>query len=132
VRSSSPGRAALEAAVASGATSFDFAAHTESAWDRVYVFGSYSSRQQVEQSLGFTWPGYDKSVVQAQDGNTLVVFVRDGRVVDWFDSPPGVNLGWVANAGGYSPEHATFRVERSDGRVELKPTAPATAAAAAP
>ena len=117
--------------MASGAASFDFAADSTFAWDRVYVFGSYTSREQVEQSLGFAWPDFEKSAVQIQDGNTLVVFVRDGRVVDWFDSPPRIELGWIANAEGYAREHATFRIERANGRVALKPIAPTTAPARA-
>lgn len=124
-------RPSLESAVASGATSFDFATDTKFAWDRVYVFGSYTSRQEVEQSLGFAWPDFERSAVEVQDGNTLVVFVRDGRVVDWFDSPPAVELGWIANADGYARKDATFRIERGDARAELKPIAPTTAPAEA-
>ena len=126
----SSARASLESAVASGATSFDFATDSAFAWDRVYVFGSYTSRQDVEKSLGFSWPDFEKSEVWVQDGNTLVVFVREGRVVDWFDSPPGINLGWIANAEGYGRDQAAFRIERADGRAELKPIAPTTAPAA--
>jgi hypothetical protein len=121
----SPARRSLESAAASGATSFDFAADKAFAWDRVYVFGSYTSRQNVEKSLGFAWPDFEKSAVQVQDGNTLVVFVRDRRVVDWFDSPPGIGFA-SANAEGYARGHAIFRIERDGGRVQLKPIAPTT------
>jgi hypothetical protein len=128
-RGTSSVRPSLESAAASGATSIHFAADAAFAWDRVYVFGSYTSRQDVEKSLGFPWPDYEKSAVQVQDGNALVVFVRGGRVVDWFDSPPGIELCWIADAKGYAREQATFRIERVDGRVDLKPLAPTSAPA---
>lgn len=118
----------LEARVASDAATVDLNALTPLGWDRAYVFGSYTSREAVEQSLGFAWPDYERSAVDVQDGNALVVLVEDGEVVHWFDSPPGIGFGWIANADGYAPEEATFRIdrngERDGGRVELMPIAP--------
>lgn len=117
----------LEAAVASGVTYFDFAADSAFAWGRMYVFGCYSSRASVEKALGFKWPGFDETTIELSDSVVLVVFVQNGKVVDWYEQPRSVELGYLANAKGYTPSEAVFDVDRSTGRVELKSRALATA-----
>ena len=117
----------LEAAVASGATSFDFAADPAFAWNRMYVFGCYSSRASVEKALGFKWPDFDKTTIESSDSVVLVVFVQNGKVVGWYEQPRSVELGYLANDEGYTPSEAVFDVDRSTGRVELKSRTPATA-----
>lgn len=118
----------LEAAVASGATSFDFAADLTFAWDRMHVFGCYSHRQ-VENELGFAWADFGKTTIESSDGVVLVVFVQNGKVVGWYEQPRTIELGYLANGNGYSRSEAVFNVDRSSGRVELKSPTAATAPA---
>src|SRR4051812_19070292 len=80
-------RSRLESAVASGATSFDFAADTTFAWDRIYVFDCFSSQASVEKTLGFKWPDFRKTTIESSEGVVLVVFVGNGKVVDWYEQP---------------------------------------------
>jgi hypothetical protein len=117
----------LEAAAASGATSFDFAADPAFAWDRMYVFGCYSSRASVEKALSFSWPDFSKTTIESSDSVVLVVFVQNGRVVGWYEQPRSTELGYLANDKGYHRSEAVFDVDRSTGRVELKPRTRATA-----
>jgi hypothetical protein len=123
----------LESAVASGATSFDFAADPAFAWDRMYVFGCYSSRASVEGALGFSWPDFNKTTIESSDSVVLVVFVKNGKVISWYEQPRKIGLSHLANDKGYSRSEALFIVDRSSGWVEFKsPTAatvPATKAA---
>lgn len=116
----------LESAVASGATSFDFAADATIAWDRMYVFDCYSSQASVEKSLGFQWPDFRKTSIESSDGVLLVVFVRNREVVGWYEQPRSIELGRLANGKGYSRSEAQFTIDRTSGRVELKPNTPAT------
>jgi hypothetical protein len=110
---------ALTMSVASGAESFDFAAETPIAWDRMYVFGGYSPREKVEQDLGFAWPEYEDTSIHWSDSVNLVVFARGNRVMTWFEQPRVIELGWLDNGRGYSRTEAHFRIERENGRVSL-------------
>ncbi len=110
----------LRLAVDAGAETFDFAAHTTVPWDRMYVFGPYTSRDRVEQVLGFAWRGYQQTSIEGFDGVCLVVFVRDGSVVHWYEQPRHIELGLLANDTGYTPAEARFRIER-EGRITLEP-----------
>lgn len=117
----------LEGAVASGATSFDFAADPAFAWDRMYVFGCYSSRASIEKALGFSWPDFSKTSIESSDGVLLVVFVNKGKVVGWYEQPRSIDLGYLASDQGYTRSEAVFDVDRTTGSVALKSRTPATA-----
>ena len=119
----------LETAVASGATSFDFAADPAFVWDRMYVFGCYSSRASVEKALGFSWPDFSKTTIESSDSVVLVAFVQNGKVVAWYEQPRAIELGYLANDKGYTRSEAVFDIDRSTGRIELKSRTPATMAA---
>lgn len=85
-------RTRLESAVASGATTFDFAADPAFTWDRMHVFGCYSSRESVEKALGFPWSDFSKSAIESSDSVVLVVFVQNGKVVGWYEQPRTIEL----------------------------------------
>lgn len=113
----------LRAAVASGAPTFDFASASTFAWDRMFVFGCYTSRSDVETALGFEWPDFRKTSIESSDSVCLVVFVRGTSVVYWYEQPRSVELGGLANRNGYLPSEAKFRVAQNVGRAELMPIA---------
>jgi hypothetical protein len=112
--------------VASGATTFDFAEDPAFAWDRMYVFDCYSSRASVEKALGFKWPDLSTTNIEHSDSVVLVVFVRDGSVVGWYEQPRTIDLGGIANDKGYSRSEVRFEVDRTNERVELRPQPPAS------
>lgn len=115
----------LEAAVNSGAASFDFAANAAFAWDRMYIFGCYSSRASVEKVLGFSWPDFGNTNIESSDSVVLVVFVQKGKVVGWYEQPRTIELGDLTNDKGYSRSEAVFNIDRSTGRIELTSRSPA-------
>jgi hypothetical protein len=132
-RGEAPGAAAplirsrLEAAVASGATSFDFAAADPAFdWDRMHIFGPYRTKAEVAKELGFSWSGFDRTTIETSDSVVLVVFVRDGKVVHWYEHPRDAgDLAPLGGRRGYTRTEATFRIERRKETrgewVELKP-----------
>jgi hypothetical protein len=122
-RTDSPMRSRLEQAVASEVTSFDFAADSNFDWDHKFVFDCYTSRKTVEDALGFRWPDYERSAIQHSDGVVLIVFVRDDRVVHWYEQPRWIELGGLACDEGYHRTNAKFQISRRDGRVQLIPEA---------
>lgn len=119
----------LESAVNSGAASIDFAADPAFAWDRMYVFGCYSSRASVEKALGFSWPDFSKTTIESSDSVVMVVFVQNGKVIGWYEQPRTIELGDLPNDNGYSRSEAVFNVDRSTGRIELKTRTSATTGA---
>ena len=119
----------LEAAVASNATTFDFASDSAFDWDRMYIFACYSSRESVETALGFTWPDFGKTTIQSSDSVLLVVFVQNGEVVGWYEQPRTIDVIALANDRGYARSEAVFDVDRSSGRPEVKPPSITTAPA---
>lgn len=110
----------LEHCAASGASSFDFEAETDFGWDRMYVFGPYSSRARVEESLGFTWKGFEHTTIEMSDAVCLVVFVSDEKVVHWYEQARAVDLLHLVDEGGYRPSEASFSIVRTGGRAVLR------------
>jgi hypothetical protein len=91
----------------------DFAEVAPFAWDRVFIFGPYTSPSAIEACLGFPWQGASGSGINSNKSCSLVVFVRDGAVVCWFDHPRrDGDLVELADPKGYSRQEATFRVRR--------------------
>jgi hypothetical protein len=91
------------------------------AWDHMFVFGPYAGRERVEASIGFPWNGVKWSNIESSDTINLVVLVRDGAIVRWFDHSRGEgDLLNLADLKGYTRQDAKFRVERrQDGRLIL-------------
>ena len=92
-------------------TVVDFSHVAPFAWDRVFVFHPYTPRTHIDACLGFPWDGSKWSEIESSDGVNLVVFVRDGAVVCWFDhSRRDGELVALADPKGYTREEAKFRV----------------------
>jgi hypothetical protein len=104
-------------------TMVDFAQAAPFAWDRVYVFGPYTSHEHIHKSLGFHWGGIERTTIELNDGVNLVVFVRGRRVVHWFEHARHEELGDVTDPNGYAREETKFRVFRdgTEQRLALAP-----------
>ena len=91
-------------------------------WERVYIFGPYTTPKQVAQSMGFEWPQVSQTSIHNGKGAYLVVFVEDGEVTGWFEHPRGQgDLGDIAKRYGYSREEARFVVRLdADQRLVLR------------
>jgi hypothetical protein len=105
-------------------TVVDFAEIAPFPWDRVYVFGPYTPQGAIDASLGFHWEGAGSSAINGHKGQNLVVFVRAGEVVYWFDHPRNEELTELADPHGYARNDARFIVRkdvRDATRLELVP-----------
>ena len=112
----------LASKVASEESSFDFSEETLFPWDRMFVFDCYTIRTTVDKTLGFEWSGYNDTSIESSDSVLLVVFVKDGKVVYWYEQPRAIELGWIVKVDGYPKTDAKFQIVRTaDGRAELKP-----------
>ncbi|QJW98590.1 hypothetical protein [Frigoriglobus tundricola] len=65
----------------------DFDQFGPSDWERVYFFHPYTPHEYVNQTLGFGWDEVERTSIEGNEGVVLVVFVRGGRVVGWFEHP---------------------------------------------
>ena len=102
-------------------TTIDFATIARFPWDRMYVFGPYTSAAQINASLGFQWQGVRWTSIDSSKGHNLVVFVKGNEVVHWFEHPRNRGeLEDLADPNGYAREEAQFQVYRTaDGRLAL-------------
>jgi len=92
----------------------DFSALAPFAWSRMYVFGSYASRESAERALGFEWKY--QWPLGMQDGEALAVFVDSTRVLAAFVTMRDpVDLVPIARQEGYPRDSARFRVSRHSG-----------------
>jgi hypothetical protein len=86
----------------------DLRAAMPGSWDRVCVFGPYSTDQDAFQTLGFSWSLTDNSAVWQSDGVSLLVFARGNEVVAAVDHPRrNGDFSTVADRC-FSPEQAQF------------------------
>jgi hypothetical protein len=96
-------------------------------WERVHIFGPYTSRQQVASALGFPWnDGAAARELERSDGLNLLLFVRGGRVVLTVRHRRDEgDFGPESLRRGFSVNEAEFRVVRrpADGWRMLEPVA---------
>lgn len=113
----------IQAQVKTGEVNLDFAqVVTSFDWDRMYVFGPYTTRATVDRALGASWNELDNAPVDRGDDACLVVFVRRGEPVVWYMQPRTVDLVPLASGSPYSRIDAVFRVTPSgEGRWKLEP-----------
>jgi hypothetical protein len=78
-------------------------------WDRVHVFGPYTTDARIAREIGAPWAG--RSLVADLDDRALVVFTHGGRVVAAFDQTRDRgDLVRLAGGSPYTPERARFVV----------------------
>jgi hypothetical protein len=72
-------------AVRSGAMTLDLRDKMSFEWDRLIALPPQASPEEVNRRLGFAWPEAQKNISQIKDQFLVLVFVKDKRVVAWFD-----------------------------------------------
>lgn len=118
-RAASTGRAAsraLAAAVQSGRPTVHLRDLPGPAWDRVHIFGPFTTRQEVTAALGFPWnDGAAARELERSDGLNLLLFVRGGRVV--------MTVRHRRDEGDFGPESLRrgFGVNEAEFRVVRRP-----------
>jgi hypothetical protein len=99
----------------------DFDQFGPSDWEQVYFFHPYTPHDYVHQTLGFRWDEVARTGIEHNEGVALVVFVRAGRVVGWFEHPRGRgDLTELATGAGFPRGLARFPLVRDrEGRAVL-------------
>lgn len=100
---------------------------TPFAWDVVYSFDPYTSKEQIYETVGYKW---DRITETVSEGMNQIVFLQDGKVVCYVYGYPennGYGLSFrsthrreVTSASVLRVEDdVTFRIERRDGVIFL-------------
>ncbi|MFC6458559.1 MULTISPECIES: hypothetical protein [Paenibacillus] len=77
---------------------------TDFVWDKLYLFGPYTTHTQINERLGYEWT---KNTLRLSDeSSSLLVFVHDGKVVQYLD----ISL-WIQGDpdATFTPEGAVLR-----------------------
>jgi len=68
-------------------TIIDLSAITTFSWDRLYMFGDYTSNSDIDSIVGRSWRELCYTQVGASDGYTLLIFTKNQAVVHCLDYP---------------------------------------------
>jgi hypothetical protein len=94
-------------------TVVDFTKLGPSDWDKLFIFHPYTPKDSICEALGYQWPDAERSTIEWNESVMLVVFMRGGLVVGWFDhSRNRGDLQIVASRDSYPREKAQFIVIR--------------------
>ena len=98
-------------------------------WDRVYVFGPYSTAKEIQEAIGLKW--WDSRIsIEIMDDVNLLVFVKDQQVVAWSEVSRHIEFLPTTRAverQGLARDRAVFDVAPTpDGRIELHVVSSAT------
>jgi hypothetical protein len=84
-------------------------------WERLYIFKPYTTIKTIDSTLGFTWDGADKSLINQSDEFNLLVFVENNAVIHTVKAPR--NYGdfiRLKNSGPFYKNNATFILKKEN------------------
>ncbi|MDB6134726.1 MAG: putative lipoprotein [Verrucomicrobiales bacterium] len=98
---------------------------TEIPWERLHIFGPYTSPEQVNAALGFPWRDRHLTKIGMMDDRNLLVFTAGGKVVLSVLHPRHeADFSQEALNRSFTPEDAVLTADHlPDGRMELRPAA---------
>ena len=71
----------------SGGNSVNLAQAVAGPWEEVCVLGPSSDNITANNTLGFDWNAESKTSIRSNEGISLLVFVKDGDVVEYVEHP---------------------------------------------
>jgi hypothetical protein len=89
----------------------DLAQLTDFDWDRLYIFGPHTKRDEVQNALGYEWAGVSKTKIARSDEISLLVFTKDRKVVGWLEYLRlKADFSFVSSSTGYTRDEARFAI----------------------
>jgi|SRR5688572_13227857 len=91
-------------------------------WDKLYIFGPYTSSEMINESLGIKWLGIYSTSIEYNDGIALLVFTNKGKVVQYLEYPRGPECDFSAasNPEGYNRDDSRFFVDEKERCIPIK------------
>ena len=71
----------------SGDGSVNLAMAVPRPWEEVCVLAPYADNIAASNTLGFDWNAESKTSIHSDDGIALLIFVKDGDVLDYVEHP---------------------------------------------
>ena len=70
-----------EAAIMNGDQAVRVSQVTQFDWDKLFIYGPYTSVDRIYTQLGYQWPDAERTGIEYSETEFLLVFVKDGKVV---------------------------------------------------
>jgi hypothetical protein len=87
----------------------DLAKVTTFAWDKLYIFRPYRSSEEIDRILGTFWLDSRFLTISSNEAVTLLVFMRNGSVVQYVELSRGVaDFAFADNSQGYDSQKSCF------------------------
>lgn len=87
----------------------DLSLLTSFSWDKLYIFRPYSPPEYIDTVLGKYWIGSRFTEIEWSDRISLLVFTKNGQVVQYVEFPRNQgDFSLAANEKGYSITEAQF------------------------
>lgn len=71
----------------SGGSSINLADAVAGPWEKVCILGPYMNNETAKTTLGFEWDVEAKTSIASNEGVSLLLFLRDGKVIDYAEHP---------------------------------------------
>ena len=79
------------------------------AWDSLYVFRPYRSPDEIDSIIGRFWLGSRFTSIETNEGISLLVFTKNGRVVQYIEFTRGRgDFAYADNGAGYAYQKSCF------------------------
>lgn len=99
----------------------DISTITPFAWEKLYLFGPYSSKEQIVEVTGIRRLGSLETMIEYSDGIVLFVFVDQNKIVKYMDYHRSPDFTYSIRESGYTPSEAIFVLDDKD---RAKPHSP--------
>lgn len=87
-------------------------------WDKLFIFGPYTSPKKIDTILGRFWLGSRFTDIEGSDQIALLMFTKNGRVIQYLKFPRNQgDFSMSANETGYTFEESRFTVDGRGGMI---------------
>lgn len=97
-------------------------------WDKLYIFSPYTTSEVINKTLKLKWDKIECSSIASNDSINLLVFLKDGKVVNYLEHPRNVDFEPLARNSdqnhknipeSFSPDTAVFAITLENDRISL-------------
>jgi len=84
-------------------------------FDKVCIFGPYSTNEGAEKVLGFSWNMELKTSINSNDGVNVIAFVKDNNVISYVEHPRNQGDFWRLSGKCFDYKNTKLtRISRKD------------------
>jgi hypothetical protein len=99
----------------------DISAITPFAWEKLYLFGPYTSEEIISEVTDIKRLGNLPTWIESDDGIVLFVFVNEGKIVRYMNVYRNTDFASADRRSGYSPSEAVFILDERGRAIPLSP-----------